>query len=282
MLEAGHVAEVEVAGEDPDHRQEGERDHRDEAEHRREAGSDPDPQIRRYEEEQDPHRRDREGPPGDEGVDRREPRSRVQVEAIADVERRQDHVQRRHREPAEPVRPGGDAVGMVGDRAGPFLPEGRIHIGRRTAGALGHHRRELGEEEAEDPTAERHEDDQRDGSGPQRGDHHGRDAGDEDRPGEAHYEGAPPIRLARQTTTLVRELILGASGSLRVRRSGRLVGHLSSLSRGLEYPIPTTPGGRRQALFEQIGSTGVIFRGHCGSWSSSTSPVSHRASSRRS
>ena len=36
------------------------------------------------------------------------PLGRVQVEAVGEVERRQDHVQRRDGEPAEPVRPRGD------------------------------------------------------------------------------------------------------------------------------------------------------------------------------
>ena len=153
-----------------------------------------------------PTDRDAERPPGDRRVDRREPGGR-ELEAVDDVERRQDHVERRHREPAEPVGPGREAVHVLGEPR-PSVLVGRVRVGGQPAGAVGHHRRQLGEQQAHEVPGERDHDDHRDGRGAELGDHHRRDSGDEDRPGQADYERAPPVRRLRQPGGLVDEFVV--------------------------------------------------------------------------
>jgi len=93
-------------------------------------------------------------------------------------------------------------------RAGPTVLVRGVGVRRQTAGAVGHHRRQLRQQQAHDVAADRDHDDHRHGCGAQLGDHHRGDSGDEDRPGEADHERAPPIRLLLQTTARVVELLV--------------------------------------------------------------------------
>ena len=205
-MEVKDLTRVRLRGaEDPCDREEGHRDHREEGQRRCEEGPEADPQVCRDEEQQDADDRDSDRPPGDRRVDRREA-GRREMEPVDDVEGRQDHVQRRYGEPAEPVRPGREAIHVLG-KARPALLVGRVGVGRRAARPLGHHRRELGEEQAEKPAGARDEEGNRDGGGAQRRHHDRRNAGHQDRPSEADYEGAPPIRFLFESPACVIQLV---------------------------------------------------------------------------
>ena len=178
--------------EDPGDGDEGQRNHRQQREHRRERGAEADAAIGRDEEKQDAEDRDDQRRPGDERVDRRESGCRIEVEAIGQVERRQDHVERRHGEPTEPIGPGGEAVNVLGE-PWPAVLVGGIGVGGRSAGALGHHRRQLSQEQAEQPAGEGDEDGDRNRRRAECRHHDRRDTGHQDRAGEADHEGAPPV-----------------------------------------------------------------------------------------
>ena len=240
-MEAGQLAPMCDRGlEDPGNRDERQWDHRQEGEYRREQRPEADAEVGRDEEEQDPDDRDPEGRVRDERVDRREAARRVQVEAVREVERREDHVQRRHREPAEPVRPGRHPVDVL-RRPWPLLPEGGIGVRGCAAGPLGHHRRELRQEQAEDVPGEGDDDDHGDRRGPEGRHHDGSDACDENRPGEADHERAPPVRLLFQPTPCVIELLL-------VRRHPRLLERAAAAA---------GEAGRTRLLLQGAGATGI-------------------------
>ena len=131
---------------------------------------------------------------------------RREMEPVDEVEGGEDHVQRRHREPAEPVGPGREAVDVLGDTR-PALLVGRVGVGGRAARPLGHHRRKLGEEQAEKPARARDEEGDRDSGGAERRHHDRCNAGNEDRPREADHKRAPPIRFLLETSARVVELV---------------------------------------------------------------------------
>ncbi len=131
-------------------------------------------------------------------MDRCEAALGVQPEPVGQVERRQDHVQRSDGKPAEPVHPGGDAVDVLGEPR-PAGPEGRVGVGRRAAGAVRHHRRQLGQEQAKQPAGQGDDDGDRNRGGAQRGDHHRRYAGHQDRAGQTDHKRTDPIGFALQT-----------------------------------------------------------------------------------
>ncbi len=211
MRKSGELAEVRHARiENPGNRDEGQRDHRQEREDRRERGAEANAAIGRDEEKKDAQDRDDQRRPGDESMDRRETGGRIEVEAIRQIERGQDHVERRHGKPSEPIGPGGEAVDVLGEPR-PAVLEGRIGVGWRSAGALRHHGGQLSQEEAEQPTCKGDEDRDRDRRGAE-GRHHDRgDTGHQDRAGEADDEGAPPARLAPEVARSVFQ-VFGSSG----------------------------------------------------------------------
>ena len=214
VTEMPQLPEVDGRGvEDPRDRQERQRDHRQQRERRREHGSEAQPADGGDREQQQTADRDPERPPRDRRVDRGEAGGR-ELQAVDDVERRQDHVERRHREPPEPVGPGGEAVHVLGEPR-PFLLIGRIRIRGQAAGTVGHHRRELREQQAHDVATDRDHDDHRDARSAQLGHHHRRDPGDQDRPCKADYECAPPVRGLRQTGRFVDEFVVFRRGAIR-------------------------------------------------------------------
>ena len=125
-----------------------------------------------------------------------------QAELVDDVERRQDHVERRDREPSEPVGPGGEPVHVLGEPR-PLVLVGHVGVGRGPTRPLGHHRRELRQDQAEQVARDRDDDHERNRSCPQRRDHDGGDSRHENRARESDDERAPPVRLPAQTTTFV-------------------------------------------------------------------------------
>ena len=122
------------------------------------------------------------------------------------IERRQDHVERRHGEPSEPIGPGGEAVDVLGE-PWPAVLEGRIGEGRRPAGALGHHGGQLSQNEAEQPARQGDEDRDRNRRGAELCHHDRGDTGHQDRAGEADHEGAPPSRLTFEVSRSVFQLL---------------------------------------------------------------------------
>ena len=202
VVEARQVAEVARGRlEQRQDRQQRERDHGQQPEHGGEHRAQPDAQPGGDEHEQDADHRDDHGPVGDRGVDGREALLR-QVELLGDVEGGQDHVQRRDREPAQPVRPGRETVHVLGE-ARPLVLVRHVGVGRRAARALGHHGRQLGQEQAQQVARDRDQHHDGDGRCTERVDHHRRDPGDQDRPRQADHERAPPIGFARETPTLI-------------------------------------------------------------------------------
>ena len=205
--EPGELAEVHHARvEDPGDGDEGQRDHRQERKDRRKRGAEANAAIGRNEEQKDTKDRDNQRRPGDESVDRREPGGRIEVKAISQIERRQDHVERRHREPTEPIGPGGKAVDVLGE-PWPTVLEGGIGVGWRSAGALRHHGSQLSQNEAEQPAGKGDEDGDRDRRCAELGHHHRGDTGHQDRTGEANHKGAPPSCLSLEVGRSVFQLL---------------------------------------------------------------------------
>ena len=196
MPESGELVHVDHARiEHPGDGDEGERDHRQQGQHRCEGRADADAAIGRNEEQQDADHRYDQRRPGDEGVDRRESGRGVEAEAIRQIGGGEDHVERRDREPAKPIGPGREAVDVLGE-LWPAGTKGRIGVAGRAAGALRHHGGKLGQKEAEQPAGQRDEDCDRDRRGAEGSHHDRRDAGHQNRAGEPDNEGAPPSRLA--------------------------------------------------------------------------------------
>ena len=168
------------------------------------------PADRRDGEDDQADDRDAQRPVADRRAEHRE-RSAGELEPVRDVQRGQDHVQRRHREPAEPIRPRGEPIDVLGE-PGPFVLVGRVGVGWQSARPVGHHRRQLRQEEAHEIAGDGDEHDHGYRCGSQLGDHDRRDPGDQDRAREADHEGAPPVGRLREPRALVDELVLKWSG----------------------------------------------------------------------
>ncbi len=208
VLEAGELAEVDDRRiEDPGDREERQRDHREHGERGREERPEAQAPVGGNEQQHDADDRDRDRPPSDRRPEQRDPAGGVEVEQRRDVEGREDHVERRDREPAEPVAPGGDPVDVLGEPR-PAVLVRDVRISGRAARAVGHHRRELRQEQAQQPAAEGDHQDHRHRRRAELHDHHRRDAGHEDRAGEADHECTPPVAGLRQAASGVAEFVL--------------------------------------------------------------------------
>ena len=158
MFEPGKLVQMHNARiENPGDRDKGQRDHREQSENGRESRAELDFAIGGDEKQQNANDGNGQRRPGDEGVDRRETRRRVEAEAIGEIGGGEDHIEGRHRKPAQPIGPGGKAVDVLCE-FWPARDEGRIGIAGRAAGALRHHRRKLRQEETKQPARERNED----------------------------------------------------------------------------------------------------------------------------
>ena len=181
--------------EDPGDGDERQRDHREKPEHGREHRAEPDSENRGNEDDSQPDDRDYDRPVSDGCVDGREPLLR-EVELVDEVEGSEDHVQRTDGKPAEPVRPGGEAVDVLRG-ARPAVLVGRIGVRRRASHPLRHHRGELCQEEAQEPTGQGDDHDARNRRRSELRHHYRGDPGYEDGAGEPDDERAPPVRLPR-------------------------------------------------------------------------------------
>ena len=160
-----------------------------------ERGPEPDAEVARDEQRDQPDERDDEHSHGDrraQGAQRREGAAERHVEEHGDVAGGQQHVDRRHREPAEPVPPARHAADVLGRRV-PERFEALVGVGGHAPGPVRQERRQLAHAQADDQP-DHH--DQRDGRDGRRA--HGRDgerddAGHQDRAGQADHERAPPV-----------------------------------------------------------------------------------------
>ena len=180
--------------------QQGQGHHRGHPEDGGERGPEPDPEVAGDEEPDQADEGDHEHAHGDgraQGAQWREGAAERHVEEHGDVAGGQQHVDRRDREPAEPVPPARDAADVLRRRM-PERLEALVGVGRHAARPVRQEGGQLAHAQADDQTDDHDQRDGRDG-----GRAHGRDgerddAGHQDGAGQADHERAPPVRPPAQ------------------------------------------------------------------------------------
>ena len=200
-MEAGHVGPVKGAGlERRQEDQQGKRHHGDHAEEGSEPGPETDPQVAGYEQDHEPDHGDGQHP---DALRRAEAAERVHhpaqghVEQLGDVGGGQDHVDRCHREPPQPVTPAGYPPDVTCDGLAQRL-EALVGVGRRASGAMRVHRGQLAHAQAHDHRDHLDADDGRNGRCPHGLHREGHDASDQDDSGQPDHEGTPPVGASVQ------------------------------------------------------------------------------------
>ena len=196
-VEPGDVGPVEAAWlEQRKQDQDGKRHHARDAEEGGEARAKPHAEVAGDVDRQQPGEADQQHGRRDR---RAEAAEQVDRAALRDVEQRrqvgggEDHVDRRDREPAQPVRPAGQAAEVFRR----CLPDKRLKggggVGRDAAGPVRPQVRQLRQAQAQHEAEDRVDADRPDRGGAHALNGVGRDPGHQDRPGQADDERAPPV-----------------------------------------------------------------------------------------